>query len=99
MFALGWLIVVLSIGSHGLMLKLLEYRPAARVASLMYLTPPTTLVLGFLLFKDQIGWVDAAGLVIAAVGVALVCRGGTDSPRKVPDAESQAFSQHEAPIG
>ncbi len=90
-FALGWLIVVLSIGSYGLMLKLLEYRTAARVASLMYLTPPTTLVLGFLLFNDQIAWVDAAGLLIAAIGVALVYRGGTDRPRKVPNTDPRRF--------
>jgi drug/metabolite transporter (DMT)-like permease len=43
-FALAWLVIMLSIGSYGLMLKLLEHRTAARVASLMYLTPPTTLV-------------------------------------------------------
>ncbi|MGD1861865.1 MAG: DMT family transporter [Leptolyngbyaceae cyanobacterium] len=78
-FALAWLTIVLSIGSYGLMLKLLEYRTAARVSSLMYLSPPTTLLLGFLLFNDQIAWVDAAGLVIAAIGVALVYQGGTES--------------------
>ena len=76
-FALGWLVIVLSIGSYGLMLKLLEYRTAARVASLMYLTPPTTLLLGFLLFNDQIAWGDTAGLLISAIGVGLIYRGGT----------------------
>ena len=90
-FALGWLIVVLSIGSYGLMLKLLEYRTAARVASLMYLTPPTTLVLGFLLFNDQIAWVDAVGLVIAAIGVILVYRGGADTPRTVKHTDPRRF--------
>ncbi|PSN76149.1 EamA family transporter [filamentous cyanobacterium CCP4] len=89
--ALGWLIIVLSIGSYGLMLKLLEYRTAARVASLMYLTPPTTLVLGFLLFNDQIAWVDAAGLVISAIGVALVYRGGADTPGKVKHTDPRRF--------
>ncbi|MEM9117647.1 MAG: DMT family transporter [Cyanobacteria bacterium P01_F01_bin.56] len=77
-FALAWLIIVLSIGSYGLMLKLLACRTAARVASLMYLTPPTTLVLAWLLFNEQIAWVDAVGLLIAAIGVALVYQGGTD---------------------
>ncbi|PSN20287.1 EamA/RhaT family transporter [filamentous cyanobacterium CCP5] len=90
-FALGWLIIVLSIGSYGLMLKLLEYRTAARVASLMYLTPPTTLVLGFLLFNDQIGWVDTVGLVISAIGVALVYRGGSDRPKKVKHTDPRRF--------
>ena len=81
MLALAWLTIVLSIGSYGLMLKLLEYRTAARVSSLMYLSPPTTLLLGFLLFNDQIAWVDAAGLLITAIGVTLVYRGGTDSTK------------------
>ena len=83
MLALTWLTIVLSIGSYGLMLKLLEYRTAARVSSLMYLSPPTTLLLGFLLFNDQIAWVDAAGLLITAIGVTLVYRGGTDSAEDV----------------
>lgn len=72
LFALAWLIFVLSIGSYGLMLKLLEYRTAARVSSLMYLTPPVTLGLGFLIFRDPIAWIDALGLAITALGVILV---------------------------
>jgi drug/metabolite transporter (DMT)-like permease len=86
-FALAWLIIMLSIGSYGLMLKLLEHRTAARVASLMYLTPPTTLLLGFLLFNDQIAWVDTAGLLISAIGVTLVYQGQTDSSRKAPKTD------------
>lgn len=74
-FAMVWLILVLSIGSYGLMLRLLEYRTAARVSSLMYLTPPVTLVLGFLLLGDQLFWADVFGLGITAGGVALVYRG------------------------
>ena len=88
-FALAWLVIMLSIGSYGLMLKLLEHRTAARVASLMYLTPPTTLVLGSLLFGDSITWIDALGLVIAAVGVALVYQG--NMKRRFPSADPRRY--------
>ena len=74
-FAIAWFVVVLSIGSYGLMLKLLEYRTATRVSSLMYLTPPVTLVLGFLAFGDVLMWEDALGLGITVIGVGLVYRG------------------------
>ena len=76
-FALAWFVVVLSIGAYGLMLKLLEYRTAARVSSLMYLTPPVTLALGFLRFGDALAWGDALGLGITAIGVGLVYCGET----------------------
>jgi len=90
-FALAWLVIMLSIGSYGLMLKLLEHRTAARVASLMYLTPPTTLVLGSLLFGDSITWVDALGLVIAAIGVTLVYQSGLKLKRRIPRADPRRY--------
>ncbi|MEO0825188.1 MAG: DMT family transporter [Cyanobacteria bacterium J06635_15] len=80
-FALAWLVVVLSIGAYGLMFKLLEYRTAARVSSLAYLSPPVTLGLGFLLFGDVLTLGDALGLGVTAIGVGLVYRGETiDTP-------------------
>ena len=74
-FALAWLVMVLSIGAYGLMFKLLEYRTAARVSSLAYLSPPVTLGFGFLVFGDVLGIGGVLGLGITAVGVALVYRG------------------------
>ncbi|WP_204138481.1 DMT family transporter [Halomicronema sp. CCY15110] len=90
-FALAWLVIMLSIGSYGLMLKLLEHRTAARVASLMYLTPPTTLILGSLLFGDSITWIDALGLVIAAIGVTLVYQSTINLKRRMPRADPRRY--------
>ena len=42
MFALGWLVLVLSIGAIGLLNLLIRSGSAVNVASLFYLTPPTT---------------------------------------------------------
>ncbi len=82
-FALAWLVVVLSIGAYGLMLKLLEHRTAARVSSLMYLTPPVTILLSFLTFGDALNWSDAIGLGITALGVGLVYQGETTEISKL----------------
>jgi drug/metabolite transporter (DMT)-like permease len=90
-FALAWLVIMLSIGSYGLMLKLLERRTVARVASLMYLTPPTTLVLGSLLFGDSIKWVDGLGLVITAIGVSLVYQSTINLKRRNPRADPRRY--------
>lgn len=87
--ALGWLVIMLSISSYGLMLKLLEYRTAARVSSLMYLTPPITLVLGFLTFGDVLTWNDALGLGITALGVGLVYQGDVAEAQDGPSDRTQ----------
>lgn len=90
-FAIAWFVVVLSIGSYGLMLKLLRHRTATRVSSLMYLTPPVTLLLGFLLFGDVLAWEDALGLGITAIGVWLVYRGETFKPTPLSGDSSTAL--------
>lgn len=70
--ALGWLVVVLSIGAIGLLMVLIRRGAAASVASLFYLVPPCTGVVAWLLFGETFGWLAIAGMVVAALGVALV---------------------------
>lgn len=73
-FALGWLTLALSCGAIMLFLILIERGSAARVASLMYLVPPVTALIAFLMFGEQLGLLALAGLAVIAVGVALVNR-------------------------
>jgi drug/metabolite transporter (DMT)-like permease len=73
-FALGWLVLVLSIAAFSLLFTLLRRGAAARVASLFYLTPPTTALMGFALFGETLGWPAVLGMLVAAAGVALVNR-------------------------
>lgn len=73
-FALFWLVIVLSVGAFNLLFSLLRKGAAARVASLFYLTPPTTAVMGYFLFGEVLGWLALLGLAVAAAGVALVNR-------------------------
>ncbi len=74
-FALGWLVVVLSLGAITLLYLLIRRGAAAKVASLFYLVPPVTAVMAFVLFGETLGPMAIAGMAAAVVGVALVTRG------------------------
>lgn len=74
-FALGWLVVVLSLGAITLLYLLIRRGAAAKVASLFYLVPPVTAVMAFVLFGETLGPMAIAGMAAAVVGVALVTKG------------------------
>lgn len=73
-FALGWLCLVLSIGAIFLLFMLIRRGAASRVASLFYLTPPVTAVMGWALFGETLGPLALVGMAVTACGVALVLR-------------------------
>ncbi|SOY44239.1 conserved hypothetical protein; putative TRANSMEMBRANE PROTEIN [Cupriavidus taiwanensis] len=72
--ALAWSVVALSIGAISLLFLLIRQGAATKVSSLMYLTPPTTAVTAWLLFGERFPPLAAGGMVLAALGVALVIR-------------------------
>jgi drug/metabolite transporter (DMT)-like permease len=49
---------------------------ATEVASLMYLTPPTTAVFAWLMFGERLGALAWTGVLVTMAGVALVLRSG-----------------------
>lgn len=73
-FALGWLVLVLSIGAIGLLNLLIRSGSAVNVASLFYLTPPTTALIAWLLFGETLSLTALAGMLLAVGGVYLVAR-------------------------
>ncbi len=73
-FALAWLVLVLSIGAVTLLWILVRRGAAASVSSLFYLVPPVVAVLGYLLFDERLSVIAIAGIVLSAIGVALVNR-------------------------
>lgn len=81
--ALVWSVLALSIGAISLLFLLIRQGAATKVSSLMYLTPPTTAVMAWLLFGETLSPLSAAGMVVAALGVALVIE-----RRAVPAASS-----------
>jgi drug/metabolite transporter (DMT)-like permease len=70
-FALGWSVVVLSVGAISVLYWLLRHGAAAEVARLFYLVPPVTAVMAFFLFGERLDALALAGMVLIAVGVAL----------------------------
>lgn len=73
-FALLWLIVVLSLGAISLLAILIRRDAASTVASLFYLVPGVVAVEGWLLFDERMSLAAIAGLIVAALGVWLVSR-------------------------
>lgn len=74
LFAIAWLVLVLSIGAISLLTLLIRRGAATKVASLFYLVPPFTAVIAFLLFDERLSAPGVAGFALAVIGVALVVR-------------------------
>jgi drug/metabolite transporter (DMT)-like permease len=70
--SLAWLVVVLSIGSIGLLYWLIRRQAATSVASLFYLVPAVTAMMAYVLFGEQLDRVAIAGMVACAAAVFLV---------------------------
>jgi drug/metabolite transporter (DMT)-like permease len=74
LFALAWLVLVLSIGAISLLTLLIRHGAATKVASLFYLVPPVTAAIAFALFGETLSVIAWAGFALAVAGVALVVR-------------------------
>ena len=72
--ALLWSVFALSIGAIFLLFKLLQRRDATEVTSLLYLTPPTTAIMAWLMFGEAFSLLGAAGMALAVVGVVCVVK-------------------------
>ena len=70
-FALGWSVIVLSVGAISLLYWLLRHGAAANVAGLFYLVPPVTAFMAFGVFDERLTASAVAGMALIAVGVAL----------------------------
>jgi drug/metabolite transporter (DMT)-like permease len=88
-FAMAWLVLVLSIAAVGLMYWLIRRSPATGFASLFYLVPVVTAFLAFILFDERLDSISMLGMVICAGGVALVNRGTSSSSNMAAQSRSK----------
>jgi drug/metabolite transporter (DMT)-like permease len=72
LFALAWLVFVLSFGAIWLLYFLIRRQAATRVVSLFYLTPPVTALMAWLLFDERLAPLGLLGMAVCVAGVALV---------------------------
>ena len=72
--ALLWSIFALSIGAIFLLFKLIREGAALEVTSLLYLTPPTTALMAWILFGEALSPLGLVGMAVAVTGVAFVVK-------------------------
>jgi len=72
--AMVWSVLVLSLGGASLLYLLIQRGSTTAVTSLLYLVPPCTAVMAWLLFAEPINLTTLAGIALTAIGVSLVVR-------------------------
>jgi drug/metabolite transporter (DMT)-like permease len=70
--AMAWSVLGLTLGGSSLLYLLIQRGAATQVSSLMYLVPPCTALLAWLLFDEVFTVIMGLGLALTALGVALV---------------------------
>lgn len=82
--AIAWVVLLSSFGGYGAYLYVSRTQGATRASTLLYLTPPTTMLWAALMFGDRVTTAGLAGLALSAVGVAIALRSGAQ-----PEAEAK----------
>ena len=72
--AIAWSVLALTLGGSSLLYLLIQKGAAASVTSLMYLVPPVTAFIAWILFAEPITLTTVLGTLLTALGVALVVR-------------------------
>jgi drug/metabolite transporter (DMT)-like permease len=73
-FAMVWLVLVLSIGAVGLLMFLIRQGSSSSVASLFFLVPVVAMFMGWVLFGETLSLLQIAGSFLVIVGVAASSR-------------------------
>ena len=81
-FAMVWLVFVLSIAAVALMYWLIRRSAATGFASLFYLVPAVTALFAYGLFGEKLDALSVAGMLVCAAGVVLANRGAAKPAAK-----------------
>lgn len=71
-FAILWLVLLSSLGGYVLYVTVTRSHGATFVSTMLYLTPPTTMLWVWLIFGVPVTALGVAGLAVATAGVAIV---------------------------
>jgi drug/metabolite transporter (DMT)-like permease len=78
--AMAWSVLALTLGGGSLFYLLIQRGTATAVTSLMYLVPPCTAFMAWLLFREPITALTLFGTAVTAIGVSLVVSEGRTAP-------------------
>ncbi len=73
-FAMAWLVLVLSIGAILIYMVLIRRGAVAKLSTLFYLVPPCTALIAWFLFGETLTLVQVAGMAVTVGGVAIATR-------------------------
>ena len=73
-FAMVWLVLVLSIGAISMLYIMIRHGEISRITTLFYLVPGVTAIIAWLMFDERLLPVQIAGMVVCAAAVMLATR-------------------------
>ncbi len=73
-FALGWSVIVLSLGAITLLMLLIRLGDVGRVSSLIFLVPGVSALIAYGLFGERLSLVQIFGMAVCAAAVLIVTR-------------------------
>jgi drug/metabolite transporter (DMT)-like permease len=73
-FAMAWLVLVLSIGAITLLYLMIRHGEVSRIAGLFYLVPAVTAAIAWALFGETLSPVQILGMAVSAAAVMLVTK-------------------------
>ena len=82
--AMAWSVLALTLGGSSLLYLLIQRGAATAVTSLLYLVPPTTALMAWVLFGESITLATVAGTALTALGVSLVVRPARPKASQTP---------------
>lgn len=72
--SVAWTAILATLGGWGLYWTCLRRSSSARVTSVLFLSPPITLIWAWAMFREPLSWPMAIGMGISGLGVLLVVR-------------------------
>ena len=81
-----WLVVLATFGGYGLYYICLRKSSAARVSSVLYLSPPVTMLWAWTMFNEPMSWMMVIGLVVSLAGI--VIASGAEGPEPCPENQT-----------
>ncbi|WP_122410251.1 DMT family transporter [Pseudomonas viridiflava] len=72
--SVAWTAGLSTLGGYGLYWVCLRRASETRVASVLYLSPPVTMLLAWMMFDEPLSWQMASGMLVSGIGIWVVVR-------------------------
>ena len=73
-FAMAWLVVVLSLGAVTMLYLMIRHGEVSKISSLFFLVPAVTAVIAYLMFDETLDFIQLVGMAVCGAAVLLVTK-------------------------